>query len=276
MFTTTTRVLTLPHGQVRVHERGPPSAPAVVLLHGWMSSGAVFADVLPALSAPDRHVVWLDQRGTVGAADGYGIADYGGDVIAVLDALDVERAVLVGHSMGGQVALWLGATYPERVAGICALNPVPLSGLMLPEAAASLFASSAGDAHKQRMILQMATVSLSPASLQGLLEVAGAVEPACIVGALAAFLAGSDVDVGLITAPTLVLSTDDPFLPPPFLQRSIVDAIAGARLQHLPGAGHYPTVEKPKETAAIINDFLRSLSPATSPSQQHPEQRQRA
>ncbi len=264
MTTTSTRDLILPHGLVRVHERGPPSAPAVVLLHGWMMTGAVFDDVIPALSDGERRLIWLDQRGTVGGADGYGIADYGSDVLAVLDALEVERAVLVGHSMGGQLALWLGATHPERVAGICGLSPVPLSGLRLPEAAASLFAGSAGDGHKQRMILQMATVSLSPASLEGLLDVAGTVEPACIVGALTAFVAGSDVDVGLITAPTLVVSTDDPFLPAPFLQRSIVDAIPGARLQYLPGAGHYPTVEKPTETAAIINDFLRSLSPATA------------
>jgi len=266
------RVRTLPRlqqwdpGFGLVGDLDTSSAAPVLFLHGWMTSGAVFDDVLPMMAPAGRRLLCLDQRGAGSAAgndgdgDSWATADYGADVIALLDALAIHRAVVVGHSMGGQVALWLGACHPERIAGICAITPVPLSGLALPAEARALFASSAGNRDTQRTILQLATVALPTASLEHLLDAAATVSTPCIVGALQGFTTGApDVDIARIDAPTLVVATDDPFLPLPLLQGTVVDAIAGARLHHLPGAGHYPTAEKPSELAAIIDAFLRSL-----------------
>jgi pimeloyl-ACP methyl ester carboxylesterase len=52
------------------------------------------------------------------------------------------------------------------------------------------------------------------------------------------------------------VATDDPFLPPPFLTQAVVQPIRNARLVYLPGPGHYPQVERPAETAALIGAFL--------------------
>jgi len=57
----------------------------------------------------------------------------------------------------------------------------------------------------------------------------------------------------------LALATDDPFLPPAFLQQAVVDKIARAKLAYLPGAGHYPAAERPAETAAILLAFRAGL-----------------
>ena len=57
----------------------------------------------------------------------------------------------------------------------------------------------------------------------------------------------------------LVLATDDPFTPPDLLRKAIVSKIARASLAYLPGPGHYPTAERPRETAAVLRAFLTPL-----------------
>ena len=261
---TTAQVRPLPpRGQ---GENAPSAAAPVLFLHGWMTSGAGFDAVLARMAPAGRRLLCLDQRGAGSAVDAVGehgswaTGDYGADVIALLDELGIDRVVLVGHSMGGQVALWLGARHPERISAICAITPVPLSGLLLPAEARALFGKSAGNRDTQRTILEMATLTLTPPAMEDLLDAAGTVSAACIVGALQGFTTGApDVDIAGIQAPTLVVATDDPFLPVALLKHAVVDRIPGARLHHLAGAGHYPTAEAPGEVAAIIDGFLQSV-----------------
>src|SRR3954451_3213218 len=81
-------------------------SPSVLLLHGWLGSRRSFAALLPLLSR-SAHLVAVDLRGH-GDADkpptGYDLTGLAADVVAVLDALELPRAVLVGASSGGYVA----------------------------------------------------------------------------------------------------------------------------------------------------------------------------
>jgi len=104
---------------VRLHyaERGERHGNPVVLLHGLTDSWFSFSRVLPLLSS--RHRAWaLDQRGH-GDSDrpsgGYSPADLAADVLAFMDAMELERATLVGHSMGSFVALETGLQAPGRI-----------------------------------------------------------------------------------------------------------------------------------------------------------------
>jgi pimeloyl-ACP methyl ester carboxylesterase len=107
---------------LRHHVRswGDPSAPPVVMVHGWMDVSASFQFVVDCL-ARDRHVLAPDWRGfglTAGPAqaDCYWFPDYLGDLDAVLEALLPDRAVdLVGHSMGGNVATIYAGVRPARI-----------------------------------------------------------------------------------------------------------------------------------------------------------------
>lgn len=233
---------------------------AVLLVHGWMMTGAVWDTCLRSVDARERRFIVPDQRGTGSSSrtgSDYSLAQHARDLIAVLDAAGVADAVVVGHSMGGQLALYLAAHFPERVRAVMALNPVPPAGLPLPADAVGLFRTSAGDRGKQSTILDLACKSLAAEEKNRLLDLAETVCPASIEGAFDAWVAGGfEAKLGELKAPVLVLATEDPFLPPDFLNASVVSKLARGRMAVLKGAGHYPQCEKPEETAALIEAFL--------------------
>ena len=100
-----------------------PERPLLLLLHGWMDVGASFqfvVDSLAALEGERRWIVAPDWRGfghsSACGADSYWFADYLGDLDALIDALAPAQAVdLLGHSMGGNVAMSYAGVRPERV-----------------------------------------------------------------------------------------------------------------------------------------------------------------
>ncbi|NOK15197.1 alpha/beta fold hydrolase [Corallococcus exercitus] len=232
----------------------------VVLVHGWMVSGAVWDSMLEKLDMTGLRLLVLDHRGTGQSGrptSGYSLEQYAKDVLAVADHAKAQRFTLVGHSMGGQIAKWVASEAPARVTGLVLLNTVPASGLPLPPDAAGLFRTSAGDREKQKTILGLACKQLSPESLEALLKDSGDVSKDAIEQCFDSWTAGGFAHrLAAITAPTLVVATDDPFLPPVFLKQAVVGLIQNARLTHLPGPGHYPQVERPAETAALLSAFL--------------------
>ncbi|USQ77664.1 alpha/beta fold hydrolase [Ornithinimicrobium cryptoxanthini] len=98
---------------------GDPQAPTIVAVHGITSSHVAWALVAQAL--PDVRIVAPDLRGRGGSRDlpaPYGMPSHADDVATVLDFLDVEQAVAVGHSMGAFVSLVLAHRHPEKVSSL--------------------------------------------------------------------------------------------------------------------------------------------------------------
>jgi len=112
---------------LRYHVRrwGAEDAPMLFMLHGWMDVGASFQFLVDAL-AGDWHVIAPDWRGfglSEWCADGYWFADYLADLDALLDHFSpAERARLVGHSLGANVASLYAGVRPARVARVVALD----------------------------------------------------------------------------------------------------------------------------------------------------------
>jgi pimeloyl-ACP methyl ester carboxylesterase len=109
-----------------LREWGEAGAPQLVLLHGWMDVSASFQFVVDAFSR-DWHVVAPDWRGfglsEKGPADCYWFPDYLGDLDAILDLVSPDApATLVGHSMGGNVALLYAGARPARVRAVVNLE----------------------------------------------------------------------------------------------------------------------------------------------------------
>ena len=104
----------------------------VVLLHGLASSCHIWDLVAPNL-AEDFSVIAVDQRGH-GLSDkpesGYDFASVGRDLLGVIQARELERPVIVGHSWGADVALEFAVAYPENASGICFVD----GGMIEPSA----------------------------------------------------------------------------------------------------------------------------------------------
>jgi len=112
-------ILNLPHGQGAVHYRldGPVNAPVLVLSNSLGTTLEMWVPQLDALTAAFR-VLRYDTRGHGGSSvlpGAYTLAQLGGDVLALLDALEIQRAHFCGISMGGLTGLWLGVHAPQRL-----------------------------------------------------------------------------------------------------------------------------------------------------------------
>ena len=108
-------------GVMRLHEWGPPTptAPVVLAVHGITGNGLSWAMVAERL--PEVRVIAPDLRGrggTRGLPGPCGMARHADDLAGLLDRLEVRRAVVVGHSMGGFVTMVLRHRHPRRVSGL--------------------------------------------------------------------------------------------------------------------------------------------------------------
>lgn len=105
----------------RIHYQSVGQGPAMFLIHGFPLNGDFFRDNAPALSRNYR-VVTMDLRGfgqsTTDPSDPGSVSTYAGDALAVMDKLGVQKAVIGGMSMGGQIALELYRKAPERFSGM--------------------------------------------------------------------------------------------------------------------------------------------------------------
>jgi haloalkane dehalogenase len=117
----------------------PGNGPAFVMLHGFPDNGHIYDDLIPHLVAGGRRAVTIDFLG-FGASDKpedaqYSFAQQRRDVEAVLDALQLEKVVLVGHDAGGPAALNLALDHPDRVASVVLMNIFygDAPGLLVPE-----------------------------------------------------------------------------------------------------------------------------------------------
>jgi len=107
--------------ELSVHEQG--DGPAVVFSHGFPELAYSWRHQLPAVAEAGFRAIAPDQRGygessAPQAVEAYGMAELSGDLVGLLDALDIERAIVVGHDWGGFVAWGTAVLHPERVAGV--------------------------------------------------------------------------------------------------------------------------------------------------------------
>lgn len=116
---TETRIEVASGAQIAVEIVG--EGDAVVLMHGLGGFKELWAESASALARGGWRAIAFDHRGHGGSTDvpaPWTIADLGGDLESLLDALGVERAFLVGHSMGGRVLFQFALDHPERVSGL--------------------------------------------------------------------------------------------------------------------------------------------------------------
>lgn len=231
---------------------------AIYLIHGWAVTGAVWDELAPLLDVEDRRLVIPDLRGT-GRSDkpdtGYTIDRYVRDVLSIAAQEGDERFIVAGHSMGGLIAQGLAATATDRVSGLLLVCPVPASGVPLPQDEREGFLAAASKREAREAVMRM--VTLAPAFVDRLTSLGDQIPAACLRESFLSWSRGAYAEqLDRIRVRTLVLATDDPGLQIGMLRERVAQRISGARLAHLPGAGHYPQLERARETAAVFEAFL--------------------
>jgi len=115
--------------EIAYHESGPADGPPVLLMHGFPYDIHTYAEVAPLLAAEGCRTIVPYMRGYGGTRflstdtprSGEQAA-FGADLLALLDALEIDRAVLAGYDWGGRAACVVAALWPERCAGLVSLN----------------------------------------------------------------------------------------------------------------------------------------------------------
>ena len=117
----TSTFVPVPGGRLNVVDEGSPGDPPIVLLHAGIANLRSWDELVPALSRAGYRVVRYDARGFGGSTtDDVEFSDRA-DLIAVLDALGIERAALVGNSRGGRIAIDTAIEFPDRVCAVVAV-----------------------------------------------------------------------------------------------------------------------------------------------------------
>lgn len=245
---------------------GPPDAPVVLLAGSLGSTLEMWDPQVPALTSRFR-VVRYDARGhgrSPVPAGPYEIDDLVDDAVALLDRLEVERAHVVGLSLGAMTGMRLAAREPHRVdrlALLCtsAWFPSPHAWAERAAAVRAGGTSAVADAVVERWFTERLRAD-DPELVQRHREMIAAT-PAEGYAACCGAIERLDLrsDLPLIAAPTLVVAgADDPATPPEHLT-AIADGIPGARLLVLPQAAHLANVE---QATAVDAALLAHLDPA--------------
>jgi pimeloyl-ACP methyl ester carboxylesterase len=249
-------------------EQGDPKGVPVLFLHGFTDSWRSFERILPHLPK-SIHAFALTQRGH-GDADrpetGYRTRDFAADVAGFMDALELKRAIIVGHSMGSTNALRFAIDYPERTLGLMLVatfatyrgNPVILDfwkrGVSrLTDPIDPAFARE----FQQGTVARPVPVTFIDTAVGESLKLPARVWRAAFEGFLQDDFSR---ELGSVHTPTVVLWGTQDTLAPRSDQDLLLAEISGARLTIYEDAGHALHWEEPERFAADVARFSGSIA----------------
>ncbi|MCD6015962.1 MAG: alpha/beta hydrolase [Solirubrobacterales bacterium] len=272
-------IMSLPAGDVQVVEQGPelrsrPGAP-IVLLHCYSCSLHWWDELAPLLARRHR-VVRIDLLGHGGSqkpSSGYEIDEQAALVAGALDQLGVEGAVVVGHSMGFSVATALAQRASQLVDRVVNIGEGPgEDSCSVPFVARLGYVPVIGEAMWRLTPSFAIEDGYGSAFAPGYDISSGFSNPDQVVDDLramtyTAFRDAEDAAGDYVEAIPLddrlrqtavpllsIFGTEDQICDPEESQAAY-EGVPGARLAEIEGAGHSPNVEKPQETAALIEEF---------------------
>lgn len=237
----------------------------LVLLNSLGTSLGMWDDQAGPL-AERLRLIRYDQRGhgESPVPNGpYSLADLGGDLIALLDRLQIERASLCGLSLGGMAAMWVASEVPDRIDRLvlCCTSALlgPASDWQQRARTVRGFGVQAiADAVLARWFTP-AFLERRPRAVDRLDAMLRATPAEGYAGCCEAIRDMALTDrLSRITAPTLVISGADDLATPPLHGQAIANAVPGARLDIVEDAAHLANVEQPE---AITERILAHVTP---------------
>lgn len=251
---------------VEVHYRvdGPADGPAILFANSIGSDLRIWDDYVKPLTDKGFRVIRHDLRGHGDSpvpAGPYRIEEIGGDALTLLHRLGIDRAHIVGISIGGMLGLWLARHHPARVRSltVCCSSAYPGNRQMWLDRATQVRAEgmeTVADGSVTRWFTA-AWRTAHPERAQAMRALT-ADTPAEGYASCCELLAELDLTADLqgITAPTLVISGADDAALPPEHSRLIAAGIPHASHEIVRNAAHLGTVERPAEFLHLIDNFL--------------------
>jgi len=244
-------------------------APPLVLIHGIGADGRMFAPVVERLADSARIVVW-DLPGYGGKAlDGAltfpGLA---AALAADLDALGIERAVVLGHSIGGMVAQELAATSPHCVRALILSATTAVFGSRDGSFQREFVKARLGPLDAGRTMAQMAAQAAprlvgsaaAPEAAPELVRLTSEVPEVTFRAAIRCLVTfDRRADLARISVPTLLIAGEEDTNAPLKTMTRMAEVVPGARLEVLRGIGHLAPLECPDRYADIVRRFLAEL-----------------
>jgi pimeloyl-ACP methyl ester carboxylesterase len=247
-----------------------PGAPTILLIHGFLDDASIWDGVVECLGA-EVGAVRYDlpgfgaRSGAVEEARGVTLESLAAEAGEIVEAID-GPAIVVGQSLGTQVAELVAAQHPGRVRALVLLTPVPLGGTHLPDEILAPFRALGGDRDAQRSVRAGLSPNLSEGQLDRLTDI-GAPVAADVVSHYA------DVwNTGLVNAPSpsafagpvlIIRGFADGFVTEE-LVKSVSRRFVEADVKVIEQGGHWVHFEYPGAVAAMVLDFADATAGVAS------------
>jgi pimeloyl-ACP methyl ester carboxylesterase len=254
--------ITTPDGATLRYDDTGSGEPPIVFVHGWCCNRTNWRAQVPHYSKHHR-VIALDQRGH-GESDkpdqDYTIAGFVDDLTHVIQSLNIDRPVIVGHSMGGVIAMNFARKHPDVARAIVMIDSpaTPLPEALQPVAEATFTAlqtDSYANVAQGFARMQFFNADSPPDLVTEVTEGIAKAPQRLMHTALVDTIALHNQEPGPIPVPTLFIRAATNYSP------------QGAQEERFPGiecdevnAAHFLQIEKPEETNAIIDRFLAKVT----------------
>jgi pimeloyl-ACP methyl ester carboxylesterase len=271
----TERMIEVPGGRLAVHDFG--AGPPVVLLHAGIVDSWAWEPLTPFLLDAGYRVVAFDRRGTGASMTEDVPYSNRADTVAVLDALGLGQAVLVGNSVGGQVATDTAIEFPGRVSALVTIGsivPTWWPGMTEEEEAVEAELERVAEAGDPAAIAAADVRAWVdgpgqppdrvPHDIRELVrEMGQAIQEAAIArgdpGVPVPLEPPASEQLGRLTMPVLAVCGELDFSYHRKSAEYLAANVADGRAAVMPGVAHLPGLEAPEELGKLIVDFLSPL-----------------
>jgi pimeloyl-ACP methyl ester carboxylesterase len=251
-----------------LHEGGRVMTATLLFIHGFLDDATVWDGVIAALAGKVGVARYdLPGFGTSNLADPRtvtleSLAVEAGDIVAGIDG----PVIVVGQSMGSQVAELVAAEHADRVRGLVLLTPVPLGGTQLPAEVVAPFRALGGDADAQRALRTALSPNLHAHQLDRLVRIGGVVRPDVAARYVDMWNEGvrNAPATSAFTGPVLVIRGGaDAFVTEQLLD-AITPRFVQADVKVIDKGGHWLHVEHPETVATMILGFTEAIAGVTA------------
>lgn len=257
-------------GNVKLAVRRDGQGPIpLVFAHGYSLSSETWNKALPYFPKDRFTLIRYDQRGfgmSSHPASGFNMHQHALDLVKLLDVLDISKAVLIGHSLGGTISQECAILAPERMLGYISNNALARFETMPGiDAAKQARADAFVNEDDIRLTLRAAVsryldpVNTTDEDIESLLTITLQASRTALRDQLLDAYDARPLDKAAyasLSLPVLALTGSRDYIAPPAQAIAIAEVVPDSELSIIPRCGHSPMWERPGEWSRIVIDFL--------------------